>query len=344
MTDLRSLSQLELTALIADYSARPPDLAAWPYPAARALRERHYGKKVYLRGLVEFTSYCRQDCYYCGLRRGNPAASRYRLTAAQILDCCAAGYGLGFRTFVLQGGEDGFFGDRELCALVSAIKGRYPACAVTLSVGERPAESYRALFAAGADRYLLRHETATAGHFARLHPPSQTLESRRRCLYTLREIGFQVGAGLMVGSPGQTAEHLAADLAFLRALSPQMVGIGPFLPHRKTPFAREPAGTLEQTLLLLALTRLLLPDALLPATTALSSSRPGGRELGLRVGANVVMPNLSPPDVREAYSLYNGKLSAGAEAAEGLQELCASIEAAGYEPDFSRGDHASRTG
>ncbi|MFV0399075.1 MAG: [FeFe] hydrogenase H-cluster radical SAM maturase HydE [Oscillospiraceae bacterium] len=336
------MDRRELTELIREYSVEEPDLSAWPYTEARRLRGKHYGDAVFLRGLIEFTSYCRQDCYYCGLRKSNREAERYRLTREQILDCCGTGYRLGFRTFVLQGGEDPFFTDELLCGIVSEIKRRWPDCAVTLSAGERSRESYRVLRAAGADRYLLRHESADATHYTVLHPPAQRLESRRRCLFDLKELGFQTGAGFMVGSPGQEPEQLAEDLCFLRELGPHMVGIGPFLPHHQTPFAAERLGGLGQVLLLLALTRLMLPDVLLPATTALGSMHPQGRERGFQAGANVVMPNLSPGEVREAYNLYDGKLSSGAEAAEGLAELGEHIRKAGLRPDFSRGDHAEQ--
>ena len=341
MTNLYALTGRELAALIREQRTLPdPALKGPIFQEARRLRGEWYGDKVYMRGLIEFTSFCSQDCFYCGLRRGNRSAVRYRLETDQILHCCRTGYALGFRTFVLQGGEDAFFDTHTLCALIDAVKSRWPDCALTLSVGERPKADYNAFHNAGADRFLLRHESADPLHFARLHPASQTLESRKRCLYELREIGYQVGAGFMVGSPFQTAEHLASDLVFLRELSPQMVGIGPFIPHKYTPFAGCPVGSLDLTLLMLALTRLLLPAVLLPSTTALGSIHLEGRELGLRAGANVVMPNLSPPEVRESYSLYNGKLSMGAEAAEGIALLCDRIRRAGYTADFSRGDWA----
>lgn len=319
-------------------------------PAARAelaalagtLRERHYGKKVYFRGLIEFTSYCKNDCYYCGLRRSNQNAVRYRLTEPEILDCCNRGHELGFRTFVLQGGEDPYFTDERLCGVVSEIKRRYPDCAVTLSVGERSRASYRRLFDAGADRYLLRHETASPEHYARLHPATLSLENRKRCLYDLREIGYQVGAGFMVQSPEQSYDTLAEDFVFLRELRPHMVGIGPFIPQKDTPFRDRPAGTAERTLILLSLLRLLLPQALLPATTALGTVDPLGREKGLRAGANVVMPNLSPVVHRKDYALYDNKICTGEEAAECLGCLSRRIASAGFAPDFSRGDHADR--
>lgn len=336
---LSALTRKELAELIRREAGEGGSAAL--FEAARQARQAHYGNRVFLRGLIECSSYCAQDCYYCGLRRSNLRAERYRLDRSRILASCDIGHRLGFRTFVLQGGEDRAFSDAIVCGIIDAVKTGYPDCAVTLSLGERSRESYLALYRAGADRYLLRHETADAAHYEKLHPPGQTLQSRRRCLYDLREIGYQTGAGMMIGSPGQTAEHLAEDLIFLRELVPHMVGIGPFLPHRDTPFREEPAGSLEVTLLMLALTRLLLPDVLLPATTALGSMHPRGRGMGFAAGCNVVMPNLSPPDVRESYSLYDGKLSSGAEAAEGLRELCGQIRECGLEADFSRGDHHS---
>lgn len=306
--------------------------------SAEALRDLHYGRRVFLRGLIEFTSYCKNNCYYCGLRRDNKKAERYRLTREQILECCDYGASLGFRTFVLQGGEDGRFTDYDLCSIVEAIKKAHPDCAVTLSLGERSYGSYKALRESGADRYLLRHETATSEHYSMLHPDELTLEERKRCLHDLKSLGFQVGAGFMVGSPYQTAENLAADLLFLYELQPQMVGIGPFIPHRDTPFGGEPSGSLELTLFMLALTRLILPKVLLPATTALGTIASDGRERGVLAGANVVMPNLSPVEVRKKYLLYNDKLCSGDETAEHIRELEARFARIGCTLDMSRGD------
>lgn len=343
MSPLYTLGRAEIAELITAHRRLGEiDLESWPYAEALALRERYYGRRVFLRGLIEYTSYCRQDCYYCGLRRGNLQAQRYRLEEGQIVSCCEMGYELGFRTFVLQGGEDAAWTVKRLCRLVDVIKQRWPDCAVTLSLGELPGEDYRALRAAGADRYLLRHETADAAHYATLHPAGQGLESRKRCLWALKEAGFQVGAGFMVGSPGQTPQHLAADLLFLRELQPDMVGVGPFIPHKDTPFARYPAGTLNDTLMMLALTRLLLPRALMPSTTALSTIHPCGREMGFQVGANVAMPNLSPVDVRKAYSLYDGKAAFGAESAQGLALLSERVAAVGFAVDMGRGDPVGR--
>jgi len=309
------------------------------FAAANILREKYYGKKVYFRGLIEFSSFCKNGCYYCGIRCGNKNAVRYRLSHDEIVDCCKRGHKLGFRTFVLQSGEDLFYTDDIMCGIISDIKSRFPDCAVTLSLGEKSKETYKRYFEAGADRYLLRHETALDEHYRRLHPPQMSLANRKRCLYDLKEIGYQVGAGFMVGLPYQTAENLAADLMFLRELEPQMIGIGPFVPHRDTVFANEKTGGVKLTLVMLALLRLTLPKALIPATTALGTADPQGREKGLRAGANVVMPNLSPITHRRDYSLYDNKICTGEEAAECLVCLSRRIEAAGFEPDFSRGDY-----
>ena len=307
--------------------------------AAQMIRERYYEKKVFFRGLIEISNYCKNNCYYCGIRRGNPKAHRYRLSKQEILECCKSGYDLGFKTFVLQGGEDGYYTDEKVVDIVQSIKGAYPDCAITLSLGEKPYETYQKYYQAGADRYLLRHETATDQHYGTLHPKEMTFKKRKQCLYDLKEIGFQVGAGFMVGSPNQTIENMADDLLFLKQLDPHMVGIGPFIPHHDTIFAKETHGTLEATLLMLTLTRLLLPKVLLPATTALGTIDPLGREKGLEAGANVVMPNLSPKDVRKDYSLYNDKVSSGDEAAESMKIIADKIIKAGFTPDFSRGDY-----
>lgn len=307
---------------------------------ARELREHHYGRRVYFRGLIEFSNYCKNDCYYCGIRKSNGQVKRYRLTEEEILSCCKTGYDLGFRTFVLQGGEDSDYNDERLCRVVGAIKSHYPDCALTLSVGEREKSSYEALFSAGTDRFLLRHETADESHYAQLHPQGLSGAHRKSCLFALKEIGFQVGAGLMVDSPFQTNAHLAEDLLFLRELQPQMVGVGPFIPHQDTPFAGYVQPESRKTIILLALIRILLPKALLPATTALGTVDDQGREKALQAGANVVMPNLSPLSVRKDYALYDNKICTGEEAAECLLCLSERIQSAGYFPDFSRGDHA----
>lgn len=305
---------------------------------ARALRETYYGNKVFIRGLIEFTNYCKNNCYYCGIRRDNAKAERYRLSREDILACCDEGYALGFRTFVLQGGEDPYYTDERMAEIVRSIRVRFPDCAITLSLGERSAESYRLLFEAGADRYLLRHETASPEHYRMLHPAEMSFEHRMNCLRELKEIGYQVGCGFMVGSPGQTAEHLVRDLRFIKQFQPHMVGIGPFLPHQDTPFRDQPGGTAELTLYLLSILRLLLPEVLLPATTALGTAAGDGRERGIAAGANVVMPNLSPVAVRKKYMLYDKKICTGEESAQCIGCLSRRMATVGCEIAVSRGD------
>lgn len=298
--------------------------------AADIRRRENYGDKVYIRGLIEFTNYCRNNCYYCGIRRDNKKAERYRLTKDEILLCCDEGYRLGFRTFVMQGGEDPYYTDEMICNIVSKIKSRYPDCAVTLSIGEKPRESYQAFFDAGADRYLLRHETADPEHYGKLHPEAMSLENRKECLFDLKEIGYQVGSGFMVGSPYQTTENLISDLRFLQKLQPDMIGIGPYITHADTPFAEFKSGNVMLTLRLVSILRLMFPYALIPSTTALGTIHPQGRELGLKAGANVVMPNLSPVSVRKLYSLYENKICTGEEAAQCRGCLERRVESAGY--------------
>jgi len=332
------LTHSELAALI---SNRNPELDQYLFEKAVAVRSRIYGNDIYIRGLIELTNYCKNDCLYCGIRLSNKHTERYRLTKEQVLECCQTGYEIGFRTFVLQGGEDGYFTDDRLCDLISTIKSLYSDCALTLSMGEKNYASYQAYYNAGADRYLLRHETANETHYKKLHPASMSLSNRKQCLYNLKEIGFQVGCGLMVGSPYQTAECLAEDVLFIRDLNPEMVGIGPFIPHHDTPFAEEPGGTLEMTLFMLGLMRLMLPNVLLPSTTALGTIHPQGRELGILAGANVVMPNLSPREVRNKYLLYDNKICTGDEAAEGFYSLQQNVEKIGYHIKIDRGDYKS---
>ena len=332
-----ALDQGEFAALLAKHNDE--DLRAALAERALARREEHFGREVYLRGLIEFTSYCRNDCLYCGLRRSNQAAERYRLSLPEIVGRCRAGRDLGFRTFVLQGGEDPAADDDWMLEVVSALKSEFPDCAVTLSAGEKSRASYEKFRRAGADRYLLRHETANAAHYARLHPPSMTLANRIRCLNDLKETGFQVGAGFMVGSPWQTYENLAEDLLFLRDLAPQMIGIGPFIPHPATPLAQFPPGSPELTTFVLGLLRLMMPKVLLPATTALGTLDPIGREKALEFGANVIMPNLSPLEVRSKYEIYTGKIHLDEEAAEGVARLKARLEELGYTVPEVRGDH-----
>lgn len=319
------LSDDELKILIESVESNEP-LAE----AADIRRRENYGDKVYIRGLIEFTNYCRNNCYYCGIRRDNKKAERYRLTKDEILLCCDEGYRLGFRTFVMQGGEDPYYTDEMICDIVSKIKSRYPDCAVTLSIGEKPRESYQAFFDAGADRYLLRHETADPEHYGKLHPEAMSLENRKECLFDLKEIGYQVGSGFMVGSPYQTTENLISDLRFLQKLQPDMIGIGPYITHADTPFAEFKSGDVMLTLRLVSILRLMFPYALIPSTTALGTIHPQGRELGLKAGANVVMPNLSPVSVRKLYSLYENKICTGEEAAQCRGCLERRVESAGY--------------
>lgn len=298
-----------------------------------------YGNQVFIRGLIEFTNYCKNDCYYCGIRRSNASADRYRLTEDMILSCCENGYELGFRTFVLQGGEDPYFTDERVCDIVAKIREKYPDCAITLSIGEKEKSSYQAYFDAGADRYLLRHETADELHYGKLHPKELTLAHRKGCLQTLKEIGFQTGCGFMVGSPYQTVDTLYEDLQFIKELEPQMVGIGPFIPQKDTPFGDKKPGTMEETLRLLSIIRLIHPHVLLPATTALGTIHPRGRELGILSGANVVMPNLSPVAVRDKYKLYDNKICTGDEAAECRFCMERRMESIGYQVVVARGDY-----
>lgn len=329
------LSDSELKALIVSDDEEAAELLR---KYADEVRRKYYGKKVFLRGLIEISSYCRNDCLYCGIRRSNKDAERYRLSPEEILACAENGYELGFRTFVMQGGEDAYFTDDVMCGIISQLRRKYPDCAITLSLGERSYESYKRMKEAGADRYLLRHEAADETLYSKLHPAELKLENRKRCLFELKELGYQVGAGFMVGAPFQTVEDIIADLRFLQELQPHMIGIGPFVPHHSTPFANEKGGTLELTLRLLGILRLMFPYVLLPATTALGTISPIGRELGLQTGCNVVMPNLSPVKVRKKYDLYDNKICTGEEAAECRGCLQRRIESAGYEVASERGD------
>lgn len=317
---------------------RTKKLEEYAAKKARTIADSIYGKDIYIRGLIEFTNYCKNDCYYCGIQRSNKNALRYRLTEEEILQCCAEGYQLGFRTFVLQGGEDPYYTDERVVELVKKIKKEYPDCALTLSIGEKPYESYEKFYKAGADRYLLRHETADLEHYRKLHPEEMSQKNRMECLRNLKQIGFQTGCGFMVGSPFQTVESIAKDFVFIHQLKPDMVGIGPFIPHKDTRFAKEQEGTLEDTLFYLSLIRIMEKNVLLPATTALATIHPRGRELGILAGANVVMPNLSPKSVREKYALYDGKVCTGEEAAECRGCLEKRVESVGYHIVVSKGD------
>ena len=329
------LNKEEWIALISGHN---PELAEYLFDKARRIRQMHYGKEVFKRGLIEFTNYCKQDCYYCGIRKSNLEVPRYRLSEDEILSCCAVGYELGFRTFVLQGGEDGYYSDDRLISIISRIHETYPDCAITLSLGERSYESYEKLFQAGAGRYLLRHETYNHNHYNSLHPQNLTAAIRQKRLWDLKKIGYEVGTGFMVGSPFQDASHLAEDMIFLKELNPQMVGIGPFMPHHKTPFGNQPAGSFELTLFMIGLIRLLLPKVLLPATTSLASIDPKGREKGVLAGANVIMPNLSPTDNRKNYLLYDNKIGTADDAIHSHNKIASGIKSVGYDVVVSKGD------
>lgn len=309
------------------------------FAKAHEIAQQVYGNKIFMRGLIEISNHCKNDCLYCGIRRSQQGLNRYRLTKEEILDCCDQGYAMGFRTFVMQGGEDGWFTDERMCDIVAAIRQRYPDCAITLSLGERSRESYQRLYDAGANRYLLRHETANKAHYERLHPAEMSFDNRQRCLRDLKEIGYQVGCGFMVGSPYQTIETLHQDLQLIRQLQPQMVGIGPFIPTQGTPFHDRPAGTVDATLRLLALIRIIHPHVLLPATTALGTLHPQGRELGILAGANVIMPNLSPKSHRKEYNIYDNKLSTGSEAAETVADSRQRLNSIGVDIPTDRGDY-----
>ena len=335
LKEKRTLTESEYLNLVEGYTPETADYAA---SLALSEKKRVYGDSVFIRGLIEISNICKNDCNYCGIRKSNKNCSRYRLTEEEILACCRHGYGLGFRTFVLQGGEDGYFSDSVMVPLIKKIKSEFPDCALTLSLGERSRESYKAMFEAGADRYLLRHETATREHYESLHPKSLSFENRMSCLKDLKETGYQVGCGFMVGSPGQTAAHIARDLKFIEEFSPHMCGIGPFIPHKDTEYRDEKAGSVEFTCYLLSLIRLIKPQILLPATTALGTLMEDGREKGILSGANVVMPNLSPEDAKAKYTLYDNKLTKGAESAEALDELRRRVAAIGAEIVCARGD------
>lgn len=341
MTDLveklyreRTLPKQELIELI----NCDTDTAERLRKLAEKIRIENYGNDIYVRGLIEFSNYCKQDCFYCGICKSNLNCERYRLSFDEIMGCCADGYSLGFRTFVLQSGEDAYFTDDRICEIITAIKSKYPDCALTLSIGEKSFESYKRYFDCGADRYLLRHETANKAHYEKLHPKSQTFDNRMRCLKDLKKIGYQTGCGFMVGSPYQTDECIAEDLLFIKSFNPHMVGIGPFISHKDTEFRDCPSGTLEMTLRLLSIIRLMLPKVLLPATTALATIDPRGREKGILAGANVVMPNLSPTSVRKKYQIYDNKVCTGDESAQCKNCLDQRVKSIGCRIVTDRGD------
>lgn len=331
----KSLSKEEFIYLLDNIDDKNSE---YLFSLARERREEFYGKDIYIRGLIEFTNYCKNDCYYCGIRCSNSKTERYRLSKEDILNCAEEGHKLGFRTFVLQGGEDPYFTDERMVEIISSLKERYPDCALTLSVGEKSYESYKKYFDAGADRYLLRHESADGEHYSKLHPKDLSLDNRKRCLYDLKKIGYQVGTGIMVGSPYQNSANVAEDLIFIKKLNPHMVGIGPFIPHKDTPFRDKDKGSFKLTLILLGIIRLMIPPVLLPSTTALSTIDKEGREKGILAGANVIMPNLSPVSVRKKYMLYDNKANTGQEAAESLEILKNSMKKIGYNIVSDRGD------
>ncbi len=335
-TDLLSIIQTWTDEKTINF-AHPSDQIL--FSMARETSQKHFGFKIYCRALIEFSNYCRNDCFYCGLRRSNSSLQRFRLTEDQILDCCQNGYDHKMRTFVLQSGEDQWYNTEILSSIVHRIKKCFPDCAITLSVGERSSDDYRQFFQSGADRYLLRHETIDPRHYQLLHPPDQSIEHRLTCLNALKSCGYQIGSGFMVASPGQTASSLTADIVFLQQLQPQMIGIGPFIPHSDTPFAYYPAGSTLLTLRLISLLRLLFPDALIPATTALGSLDPSGIEKGILAGANVIMPNFTPVAQKDYYSLYDHKQESLTESAEGLFHLSDNLRKFGYRLTSERGDH-----
>ncbi|WP_373810626.1 [FeFe] hydrogenase H-cluster radical SAM maturase HydE [Porphyromonas macacae] len=337
----RTLSDRDLIELL---SCSDADTVSYLHRRAREVAFLHFGNKVYLRGLIEISNFCRNNCFYCGIRKDNSEITRYRLSHNEVLMCCREGYALGLRTFVLQGGEDPEQTASWVEAIVRDIHAEFPDCAITLSLGEKSYRSYLRLRNAGADRYLLRHETFDSGHYSYLHPPSMCIARRIECLRNLKKLGFQTGTGVMVGSPGQTLEHLVQDIRFIEELQPEMIGLGPFIPHHATPFAGETAGTIDRTLRLIAICRLMLPKALIPATTALASLPGKGRVGGILAGANVVMPNLSPPSLRKDYSLYDNKAAFGSESAQGIRDLAAELQDIGYEISMARGDHAGYEG
>ena len=325
MNNFTNITDKELLSIL-----KTEDFDKELFASADTIRRKYYDNKVYIRGLIEISNHCKNDCYYCGIRFSNRKLERYRLNKDDILECCSEGYSLGFRTFVLQGGEDSYYTDKLICEIVSEIKSRFSDCAVTLSIGEKSYNSYKAYFDSGADRFLLRHETANKHHYEKLHPGYMSLENRKKCLYNLKEIGYQVGSGFMVGSPYQTLDNIVEDLRFLEELQPDMIGIGPYICHPDTPFTKFKNGDISLTLRLIAILRHMFPYSLIPSTTALASIHPKGRELGLSVGANVVMPNLSPPDYRNLYSIYENKISTGNESAQQLENLKKLVSDAGY--------------
>lgn len=330
------LSSEEYFYLLSNYDS---STLATANAMAKEVSQKQFGREIYLRGLIEISNYCHNNCYYCGIRAGNSTIERYRLSKEEIMECCLQGQALGFKTVVLQGGEDTRQTDTWITEVVTEIRKNFPELAITLSLGEHSAEAYQAFFQAGANRYLLRHETFNRSHYEKMHPSIMSYEHRIECLRTLKHIGFQTGTGMMVGAPFQTLENLVEDILFIQELEPQMIGIGPFLPQKDTPFGTYAKGSMELTLLLISIFRLLFPQALIPATTSLSTIAPNGREKGILAGANVLMPNLSPLEQRKKYMLYDNKVSLGAESAQAINELSLRLERIGYTISNQRGDY-----
>lgn len=334
--ELNDLTENEILYLLLNMDT---DSQQYLFKLADISRKKFYEDKVYVRGLIEFSSFCKNTCKYCGLRRQNKTAQRIRMTKEDIISCCNAGYSLGIRTFVLQSGEDSFFNNNKLADIVTEIKRCFPSAAITLSIGERDKESYKRLFEAGADRFLLRHETADKSLYNDLHQ-GMSFENRLRCLRDLKNIGYQSGSGFIVGVPGQTDQTIAKDLILLKELYPSMIGIGPFIPHPLTPLSNYPTGSVKKTLWCMAIARLLVPDALIPVTTALAVLQPSdGWDIGLKAGANVIMPNLTPPKLKESYEIYKGKSILQDSAKKDLERINKHIKKSGYKTDIGRGDH-----
>jgi biotin synthase len=282
------------------------DDAAELFAMADDIRKRYFKDEVHIRGIIEFSNYCMKNCFYCGLRRDNKTIERYRISEDEIIDTALKAGELGYKTILLQSGEDGGYTIEGLCAIIKRIRSNLD-CAITLSLGEKSFDEYRSLRDAGADRYLLRFETSDRGLFNKLKPDS-SYENRLDCIKNLKKLGFQVGSGFMVGLPGQTYEILADDILLLRELDLDMIGIGPFLSHHNTPLGNSASGTLDLTLRALAIIRILMPDVHIPATTAMGTVEKGGREKALQCGANVIMPNVTPIKYRKYYEIYPNKI------------------------------------
>lgn len=274
------------------------------FKTADEVRQEFVGDEVHLRGLIEFTNICRQTCKYCGIRRENSKVNRYRLSKDEIISMARHGVRNGFKTLVMQGGEDSFFTKDLICEIIFEIKKMD--VALTLSLGERSFEDYKAFKDAGADRYLLRIETTDKELYKSVHP-GMSFENRKRCLYDLKSLGYETGTGCLIGLPGQTVESLADDILFFKELDADMVGVGPFIPHPETPFAKSSCGSFNLALKVMAITRLLLPNINIPATTAMETLSPNGRLIALQSGANVFMPNITEGVSPSKYEIYPDK-------------------------------------